>query len=261
MASTRRHDAAASRPPRRAASAGPTRWPQRWPSSVRPKAPTSPGRVCSSTGAGAPRRTPLDDTPGTEGRWPVTGYPDRGLHGQVVQEVGRRIVSGAEPPGSILDIEHLEATFDVSKTVVREALKVLAAKGLVDARPKRGTFVRPRADWSLLDPDLLRWQFESSARDQFLTNLHEVRLIVEPAGALLAASHNELLARMEHIIEIGLRARDLLVHAAGHREDFLPPHQAVLAAVRSGDPDAAERAMRGLLDQAARDQAELGGAP
>jgi GntR family transcriptional regulator, galactonate operon transcriptional repressor len=230
----------------------------------------------------------------------VTGYPDRGLHGQVVQEVGRRIVSGAEPPGSILDIEHLEATFDVSKTVVREALKVLAAKGLVDARPKRGTFVRPRADWSLLDPDLLRWQFESSARDQFLTNLHEVRLIVEPAGArlaavrrtdddlgaleraitlvpaeaspeeiveadltfhrtLLAASHNELLARMEHIIEIGLRARDLLVHAAGHREDFLPPHQAVLAAVRSGDPDAAEQAMRGLLDQAARDQAELGG--
>jgi DNA-binding FadR family transcriptional regulator len=231
----------------------------------------------------------------------VTGYPDRGLHGHVVQEVGRRIVSGAEPPGSILDIERLEATFDVSKTVVREALKVLAAKGLVDARPKRGTFVRPRADWSLLDPDLLRWQFESSARDQFLTNLHEVRLIVEPAGArlaadrrtdddlgaleraltlvpakaspeeiveadlnfhrtLLAASHNELLARMEHIIEIGLRARDLLVHAAGHREDFLPPHQAVLAAVRSGDPDAAERAMRELLDQAARDQAELGGA-
>src|SRR5918999_686463 len=259
MASTRRHDAAASRPPRRAASAGPTRWPQRWPSSVRPKAPTSPGRVCSSTGAGAPRRTPLDDTPGTEGRWPVTGYPDRGLHGQVVQEVGRRIVSGAEPPGSILDIEHLEATFDVSKTVVREALKVLAAKGLVDARPKRGTFVRPRADWSLLDPDLLRWQFESSARDQFLTNRHEVRLIVEPAGARLAAVRrtDDDLAALEGTLTL-VPAE---ANAAGHREDFLPPHQAVLAAVRSGDPDAAERAMRGLLDQAARDQAELGGAP
>ncbi|GAA4596523.1 FadR/GntR family transcriptional regulator [Planotetraspora phitsanulokensis] len=225
-------------------------------------------------------------------------YPGRGVHGQVVEAIGRRIVTGVEGPGSTLDVEALEITYDVSKTVVREALKVLAAKGLVDARPKRGTFVRPRSEWSLLDPDLLRWQFEAPAGSGLLDDLYEVRIIVEPAGArlaaarrteedverltatlaaispesgakeiveadlafhrqLLEASHNELLIRMEYIIEIGLRARDLLVHAEGHQDDFLPPHQAVLDAVRAADADGAERAMRVLLEQAAKDEQEI----
>ncbi|GAA4571813.1 FadR/GntR family transcriptional regulator [Planotetraspora kaengkrachanensis] len=225
-------------------------------------------------------------------------YPGRGVHGQVVEAIGRRIVTGVEGPGATLDVEALEITYDVSKTVVREALKVLAAKGLVDARPKRGTFVRPRSEWSLLDPDLLRWQFEAPAGSGLLDDLYEVRIIVEPAGArlaasrrteedverltatlaaispesgakeiveadlafhrqLLEASHNELLIRMEYIIEIGLRARDLLVHAEGHQDDFLPPHQAVLDAVRAADADGAERAMRVLLEQAAKDEQEI----
>jgi GntR family transcriptional regulator, galactonate operon transcriptional repressor len=225
-------------------------------------------------------------------------YPGRGVHGHVVQAIGRRIVGGQEPPGTTLDLDALEATYDVSKTVVREALKVLAAKGLVDARPKRGTFVRPRSDWSLLDPDLLRWQFEDPSSAGLLDDLYEVRTIVEPAGArlaaarateqdvaqleatlaavtpdcevkdiveadlafhrqLLEASHNELLIRMEYIIEIGLRARDLLVHAEGHKEDFLPPHQAVLNAVRASDADGAEQAMRALLEKAAKDEQEI----
>ncbi|MEW9527082.1 FadR/GntR family transcriptional regulator [Microbispora sp. NPDC049125] len=225
-------------------------------------------------------------------------YPGRGIHGQVVEAVGRRIVTGKDAPGSTLDLDAMEFTFDVSKTVVREALKVLAAKGLVDARPKRGTFVRPRSEWSLLDPDLLRWQFEEPEGSGLLDDLYEVRIIVEPAGArlaaarrteediarlsatlatvtpecgakeiveadlafhrrLLEASHNELLIRMEYIIEIGLRARDLLVHAEGHTGDFLPPHQAVLDAVRASDADGAERAMRALLEQAAKDEQEI----
>ncbi|TDD42965.1 FadR family transcriptional regulator [Nonomuraea terrae] len=225
-------------------------------------------------------------------------YPGRGIHGQVVEAIGRRIVSGQEAPGSTLDLDALEITYDVSKTVVREALKVLAAKGLVDARPKRGTFVRSRSQWSLLDPDLLRWQFEEPSGSGLLDDLYEVRIIVEPAGArlaalrrteeevellaaalaavdeqadaeaiieadlafhrqLLEASHNELLIRMEYIIEIGLRARDLLVHTEGHRDDFLPPHRAVLDAVRRADPDGAERAMRELLEQAAKDEQQI----
>lgn len=225
-------------------------------------------------------------------------YPGRGVHGQVVEAIGRSIVTGQEAPGSTLDLDALEITHDVSKTVVREALKVLAAKGLVDARPKRGTFVRLRSEWSLLDPDLLRWQFEAPEGSGMLDDLYEVRIIVEPAGArlaavrrtdeevaglmatlasidgtssvkeiveadlafhrqLLKASHNELLIRMEYIIEIGLRARDLLVHAEGHQDDFLPPHQAVLDAVRDSDADGAERAMRALLEQAAKDEQEI----
>lgn len=115
------------------------------------------------------------------------GYAGRGLHGQVVNELGARIVSGTLAPDSSIDVMALEAEFDVSRTVLREALKVLAAKGLVDARQKRGTFVRPRADWQLLDVDVLRWRLSSQSTGELLSQLAEVRSIVEPAGARLAA--------------------------------------------------------------------------
>jgi len=224
----------------------------------------------------------------------IMAYPDRGLHGHVVRAVGRRIVSGAIEPGTRFNTDALEVEFDVSKTVIRESLKVLAAKGLIDARPRRGTYVRPRSEWSLLDPDLLRWQVEGTSKAKLLDDLAEVRQIVEPAAArlaalrrtekdlveletalasvgpystaaqiteadlrfhraLLSATRNNLLQRMEYVIEIVLHARDLLVHADGHRDDFMPPHVAVLDAVRASDPDAAEAAMRRLLHQAAID--------
>ncbi|PZS18940.1 MAG: GntR family transcriptional regulator [Pseudonocardiales bacterium] len=115
-------------------------------------------------------------------------YQGRGLHGQIVEQIGVRIVSGAYEPGATLFAEHLEEKFDVSKTVVREALKVLAAKGLVESRQKRGTVVRPRRSWSLLDADVLRWQGSEQPDFAFLENLAEVRAIVEPAAARLAAA-------------------------------------------------------------------------
>ncbi|MCW6011086.1 FCD domain-containing protein [Micromonospora sp. CPCC 205371] len=112
----------------------------------------------------------------------------RGIHGQTVEVLGRRIVAGEIPEGATLDITALRAELDVSLTALREALKVLSAKGIIDARQKRGTFVRPRADWHLLDRDVIRWQFAGGAGDPLLTSLHEVREIVEPAAARLAAS-------------------------------------------------------------------------
>lgn len=114
-------------------------------------------------------------------------YPDRGLHGHVVDELGLRIMSGKLEAGAIVDTEELAASYDVSRTVMREALKVLAGKGLIDARPRRGTFVRERPNWNLLDPDVLRWQFDSITDVSILEKLHEVRVMVEPAAAELAA--------------------------------------------------------------------------
>ncbi len=114
-------------------------------------------------------------------------YPDRGMHGRVVDELGLRILSGKLEAGAIVDTEELATSYDVSRTVVREALKVLAGKGLIDARPRRGTFVRERTNWNLLDPDVLRWQFDSVTDISILENLHEVRVMVEPAAAELAA--------------------------------------------------------------------------
>jgi len=112
------------------------------------------------------------------------GYPRGGLHGQIVHAIGRRIVNGAIRPGELLPADsHLRA----SRTVLREAIKVLAAKGLVESRPKTGTRVRAPESWNLLDPDVLAWQQEGTPQPIFLRKLTEVRLIVEPAAAELAA--------------------------------------------------------------------------
>ena len=114
-------------------------------------------------------------------------YSPRGLRGQTVREMARRILSGELAERQTIDVASLEVELDVSRTALREAFKVLAAKGLVDARQKRGTFVRPRSDWNLLDGDLIRWQFDDRSDDTFLDNVHEVREVVEPAGARIAA--------------------------------------------------------------------------
>ncbi|WP_328859445.1 FadR/GntR family transcriptional regulator [Streptomyces sp. NBC_00306] len=234
----------------------------------------------------------------------MTPYARRGVHGQTVETLARRVLTGEIPEGATLDMAALQSELDVSLTALRESLKVLAAKGMVDARQKRGTFVRPRSDWNLLDADVLRWQFSESsgsgADPALLRSLGEVRGIIEPAAvrlaadrrtdtdlealetalsamgqeggashaveadlafhrALLAATHNELLERMEMVIESGLAQRDQLVHSAPHSEDPVPSHRAVLDAVRDRDPDAAEHAMRALLDQATRDLDKVSG--
>jgi DNA-binding FadR family transcriptional regulator len=81
----------------------------------------------------------------------------------------------------------LSEQYGVSRTVVREAIKVLASKGLVETRPKVGTQVRPRRYWNLLDSDVLAWRYEVGPDEGFLEDLNEVREIIEPAGAALAA--------------------------------------------------------------------------
>ncbi len=108
----------------------------------------------------------------------------RGLHAHVVDEVGRRIVTRAIEAESVLDLVALETEFGVSHTAMREAIKVLTAKQLVDARPKLGTYVLPRAYWNLLDADVMSWR-DADVRLQ--EELAEARAVMEPAAADLAA--------------------------------------------------------------------------
>jgi DNA-binding FadR family transcriptional regulator len=115
-------------------------------------------------------------------------YPRRGLHGEVVHLIGVKILRGELQPGDALPLEdELTGELAVSRTVLRESVKVLAAKGLVEARPKTGTRVRPRSKWNLLDPDVLAWRFEASPDGDFFRNIVELRRIVEPEAARLAA--------------------------------------------------------------------------
>lgn len=119
---------------------------------------------------------------------PLT-YPRRGLHGEVVYTIGRRIVSGELKPGDPLPPEdELTADFDASRTVLREAVRVLAAKGLVEARPKTGTRVRPREEWNVLDPDVLSWRVGATPDPQLYAEMTEVRLAIEPIATRLAAT-------------------------------------------------------------------------
>jgi DNA-binding FadR family transcriptional regulator len=104
-----------------------------------------------------------------------------------VHEIGVRIVTGELKPGDAVPDNGLVDESVVSRTVVREAIKVLAAKGLVDSRPKVGTRVRPRRDWNLLDPDVLAWQIEAGPDARFLEQALELRRMIEPAAARLAA--------------------------------------------------------------------------
>lgn len=111
-----------------------------------------------------------------------------GIHSSVVRLLGRRIVSGELRPGEILPEQaELSRQLGISRTVLREATKTLAAKGLLESRPKRGTVVLPRSCWRLLDPDVLAWETESGLSEQFLDSVFEVRLVIEPAAARFAA--------------------------------------------------------------------------
>jgi DNA-binding FadR family transcriptional regulator len=117
-------------------------------------------------------------------------YSGRNLHGQVVHELGRRIVGGACAPGDALpNEEELCRELGISRTALRESVKVLAAKGLVESRPRIGTRVRASECWNLLDPDVLAWRCATSPGPEFILQLNQMREIIEPASAGLAAQH------------------------------------------------------------------------
>ena len=103
-------------------------------------------------------------------------------------EIGRAIVSGAYPERSLLQGDaELMQRFGVSRTVLREALRTLAGKRLIEARARVGTRVLPRSEWNLFDRDVLAWQSRQGFDAEFITHLSEMRLALEPEAAALAA--------------------------------------------------------------------------
>lgn len=110
------------------------------------------------------------------------------LSERVVQQIGLSIMRNDFKPGEALSSEpELSLQFNVSRSVVREALKILSAKGLIESRPKTGTRIRPRGAWNLLDPEVIGWLYEVGPDQSFLASLCEVRLMFEPMAARLAA--------------------------------------------------------------------------
>lgn len=125
-------------------------------------------------------------------------------HIKISRTLGVDIVTGKHSEGSVLPGEiEIAEQFGVSRSVVREALRMLSARGLIESKPKIGTRVRAREYWHLLDPTVLEWMFEAAPPVKFVRNLFELRLIVEPAAAEIAARKKtgRQLSIMGHAIE------------------------------------------------------------
>jgi DNA-binding FadR family transcriptional regulator len=158
---------------------------------------------------------------------------ERTLHAQVAREVGLQILEGKLAPGTVLPNEaEFGMQFGVSRTALREAIKVLAAKGLVEVRRKTGTRVRPEHDWNALDPDVLNWMFSGGRFAAGMNDLLELRMIIEPAGARLAAERAVDANLAE--IESALVAMEIAIEdSASSVESDLQFHLAILEATRN----------------------------
>ena len=155
------------------------------------------------------------------------------IHEKIAESLAISILSGRQSPGSNLPAEvEASAQLGVSRTVYREAVRILAAKGLIEGRPKLGTRVTEKHRWNWLDPDVLRWIFESQPDPEYVEELFELRLIVEPQAAALAAKRRSIeeLARMGHALEE--MARHGLNTPAGQAADQ-QFHDAILKSTRN----------------------------
>ena len=212
----------------------------------------------------------------------------RNRFANAVEELGGRILRGDLKPGEILPNEaELGRELGASRTVVREAVKSLAAKGLLQPRTRTGTRVLESIHWNLLDLDVLGWRYAAMPRSQFFRELFEIRRMIEPAAAALAAeratgAHLEALEQaylameaVDHGSDAAIDA-DLRFHRAilaGSRNDLLlqmgglisvgllasfrisrrsydaglPLHKRVFEAIRNRHPEPARENMAVLL--------------
>ncbi|MGW5415796.1 FadR/GntR family transcriptional regulator [Actinomadura geliboluensis] len=229
--------------------------------------------------------------------------PQAGLHGSVLDRLGMLITSGELGAGAVLRIEELESRFGVSRSVVREAIRVLESMGMVTSRRRVGVTVAERMRWNVFHPQIIGWRLDGAGRDEQLRSLGELRRGLEPAAAALAArratpaqcgtltgavmdmavhgrsgdlesyltadvlfhrtlleaSGNEMMAALSGLVAAVL---------AGRTHHHLMPacpepaairwHAEVAQAVQAGDADAAERAMRDIVDEATRAMLDAG---
>ena len=235
----------------------------------------------------------------------------RGVLGTVVENLGCRIVAGEWAPGAAIPKEaDLGEELQVSRSVVREAIRILGAKGMIRGRTSDGTRIQQRSEWRLLDPDVMDWRIKAGDTSSLLRDLLKVRLVLEPGlvyGATLVATdeyrklvkdaweaklavykateqepverrrqfittdldfhrafltivRSELLDQLFAVIEAALELLlDLQMKARGYTskligmDESMELHEAVYLAFMAKDPNAAETAMRKLIERAIAD--------
>ncbi|MFH9863396.1 FadR/GntR family transcriptional regulator [Streptomyces sp. NPDC017202] len=139
--------------------------------------------------------------------------PGRGLHGRVLDTLGPAITAGEYPPGSVLRTDELAQRFDVSRSVMREAVRVLESMHLVESRRRVGVTVRPKAEWNVYDPQVIRWRLAGADRPHQLRSLTVLRSAIEPVAAGLAARN----ATAEQCAELTECALGMVATSRGHQ--------------------------------------------
>jgi len=223
------------------------------------------------------------------------------LHGNLLTALGTSIVSGEYPPGQVLTLDGVSARHGVSRSVAREAIRVLESMGMVESRRRVGITIQPAHKWNVFDPRLIRWRLEAGDRAAQLVSLSELRRGCEPAAAALAARRADphqcriMAAAVSDMVVHG-RSGDLeaylladkifhqtLLEASGNEmfralngvvaevltgrthHGMMPEvpnpatielHDQVARAIRLRDEEAAEHAMRAIIDEAVTAVAE-----
>lgn len=220
------------------------------------------------------------------------------LHAGLLDDLGRRISWGQIPPGTVLTTAGLEVEYGLSRTVVREAIRVLESMRLVEPRRHVGITVRPRPEWNALDIRLIGWNLAGPGRKDELGSLMELRQAIEPVAARLAATRASAQDRAR-LVQLAARLRELGRQGLGRSQDYLTTdiefhrlvaqssgndmfagvlgevigevlagrtrlglsparpvsealdlHEVAANAILDGDPDAAEAAVRGIVQEA-----------
>ena len=226
----------------------------------------------------------------------MTETPSAALHGSVLTALGMAIVAGTHAAGDVVTLDGVCARYRVSRSVAREAIRVLESMGMVASRRRVGITIQPATAWNVFDPRLIRWRLDSDDRARQLASLSELRRGFEPAAAALAAHRADshqcriMAAAVSDMVMHG-RSGDLesylladkvfhrtLLEASGNEmfralydvvaevltgrthHGMMPAtpnpaaialHDEVARAVRLGDADVAEKAMRAIIDEAA----------
>lgn len=177
---------------------------------------------------------------------------------EIVESIGREIASGHIADGAALNTEALMSRFDVSRTAMREAIKVLESMGLIDMKRRTGLRVRSMHEWNLLDPRIIRWRLGRRDRTDILRSVTELREAIEPVAARLAAQNAQADARRQlgHVVDAMDNAmRD------GLERDFLDAdlrfHDLLLAMSGNELFISLSRSVRGVLEG----QTEAGALP
>ena len=141
-------------------------------------------------------------------------------HGPVLDSLGLRISAGGLAPGAVLTLAGLESEYGVSRTVIREAVRVLEAMGMLESRRRVGVTVLPAERWSALDTRLIGWQLQGPGRDQQLAVVTELRAAIEPVAARLSAQRASDVQRAE-ILRLAQRLEELGEAGLGNTDEYL----------------------------------------